>query len=273
MALRGPQWLRSLLHLEFFESCHQHTSEVANYFCLDCYEVACPSCSAKHDGHRLLQIRRYVLQSVVKQTELDKLVDVTGIQTYTTNSALVVFLNEKEPEPSKSKATGGSKKLPKTQKAAADGNKCEHCQKALQGGNNYCCLACKVKALERGPGLAPYLRRCTSLPTFLIAPSSPTGGCLKRSYSDVALRSGEKRQDLFICKSGSSDDVSMSGGEGGGDSAGSDMAASKKRSKSSEEEEDADLAELELPQSPTSVLRTPYSGNRRKGCPKRAPLW
>ncbi|KAG6485560.1 hypothetical protein ZIOFF_054120 [Zingiber officinale] len=147
-----PRWLEVMLAEKFFNSCMIHETSKKNeknIFCLDCCSSFCPQCLPPHRPHRLLQVRRYVYHDVVRVDDLEKLIDCSSVQSYTTNSAKVVFLNERPP----SRPFRGS------------GNACLSCYRPLQDPYLFCSLACKVKELlQNEGGLWKELRECEYLP-------------------------------------------------------------------------------------------------------------
>ncbi|MQM22112.1 hypothetical protein Taro_055160 [Colocasia esculenta] len=95
------------------------------------------------------QIRRYVYQDVVRVDDLGKLIDCEFVQSYTTNSAKVVFINER----------------PQTRPFRASANICITCDRSLQEPYLFCCLSCKVKHLLKTEGaLSRHLYECDFLP-------------------------------------------------------------------------------------------------------------
>nr|POE45175.1 hypothetical protein CFP56_25315 [Quercus suber] len=106
-AMLVPSWLESLLSSDFFSVCSSHKDSPrseCNMFCLDCQDDAfCFYCrSTRHKDHPVIQIRRSSYHDVVRVTEIEKVLDISGVQTYVINSARVLFLNER-PQP---KTTG-----------------------------------------------------------------------------------------------------------------------------------------------------------------------
>ncbi|XP_072995315.1 protein RGF1 INDUCIBLE TRANSCRIPTION FACTOR 1-like [Typha latifolia] len=99
-----PPWLEALLTTQFFATCPDHADAArseSNLFCLDCPAAAafCFYCrSRSHSSHRVIQIRRSSYHDVVRVSEVERSLDVSGVQTYVINSARVVFLNER-PQP------------------------------------------------------------------------------------------------------------------------------------------------------------------------------
>ena len=81
------------------------------------------------------QIRRSSYHDVVRVSEVEDVLDITGVQTYVINSARVLFLNER-PQPRGAGAAAG--------KAAA--SPCKICGRALLDPFRFCSLGCKVPA-------------------------------------------------------------------------------------------------------------------------------
>ncbi|CAI9759444.1 unnamed protein product [Fraxinus pennsylvanica] len=133
-----PQWLEVLLGEKFFNTClvHEYVKKnEQNSFCLDCCISLCTHCLPSHQCHRLLQIRRYVYQDVLRLKDADKLIDCSFVQvkssfyiSYTTNSAKVVFLNRR----------------PITRHFKTSGNFCVICDRNLQEPYLFCSISCKV---------------------------------------------------------------------------------------------------------------------------------
>ncbi|KMZ63261.1 hypothetical protein ZOSMA_41G01050, partial [Zostera marina] len=90
-----PPWLEPLLTSPFFTICRSHDDSPRserNMFCLDCPSATafCFYCrSTSHLGHRTIQIRRSSYHDVVRVSEIQKVLDIGGVQTYVINSARV----------------------------------------------------------------------------------------------------------------------------------------------------------------------------------------
>ncbi|KAE9622068.1 putative transcription repressor PLATZ family [Lupinus albus] len=149
-----PRWLQVLLKDKFYNTCIIHEEEKKNekkVFCLDCCISLCLHCLSPHRSHRLLQIRRYVYNDVVRLDDAAKLIDCTSVQSYYTNSAKVVFLNQR----------------PQTRNLRGSTNSCSTCYRSLQHPFHFCSLFCKVNHLIRTRGsLSGYLYECNYMPLF-----------------------------------------------------------------------------------------------------------
>ncbi|GER45420.1 PLATZ transcription factor family protein [Striga asiatica] len=124
-----PPWLEKLLATNFFSVCRTHVDAArseCNMYCLDCNAGAfCFYCrSSKHRDH---QIRRSSYHDVVRVSEIQRVLDISGVQTYVINSARVLFLNER-PQPKAGKAVS---------------HVCQICGRSLLDTFRFCSLGCK----------------------------------------------------------------------------------------------------------------------------------
>ncbi|XP_043699279.1 protein RGF1 INDUCIBLE TRANSCRIPTION FACTOR 1 [Telopea speciosissima] len=137
-SMRVPPWLESLLTTSFFAVCRIHGDAArseCNMYCLDCNgDAFCFYCrSSRHKDHRVIQIRRSSYHDVVRVAEIQKVLDISGVQTYVINSARVLFLNER-PQPKSGKGVS---------------HICEICSRSLLDPFRFCSLGCKLVAIKR----------------------------------------------------------------------------------------------------------------------------
>ncbi|RDX72555.1 hypothetical protein CR513_47953, partial [Mucuna pruriens] len=262
-----PRWLQVLLSEKFYNACIIHEEakkNEKNVFCLDCCISLCPHCLSPHRPHRLLQvllskfykkckqtqrksipsselIRRYVYHDVIRLDDAAKLIDCTSVQSYTTNSAKVVFLNQR----------------PQTRNFRGSGNFCSTCDRSLQDPYHFCSLSCKINYIIRTTGsLCGYLFECNYLPL-------PESG----------LDDGLMTPDSVLEPAGSVRTSSGSGGYGGVDCrttlacTATTEIVRKKRTGGS-----AIRPPCRPACSPVSEISAGLM-NRRKGNPQRAPLY
>ncbi|EES04603.1 uncharacterized protein LOC8077185 [Sorghum bicolor] len=131
MGMAPAGWVAGLVAESFFVACPAHESRKKNernIFCLACCASICPHCAPAHRHHPLLQVRRYVYHDVVRLGDLEKLIDCSCVQSYTINSAKVIFL----------------KPRPQSRPFKGSGNICLTCDRILQEPFHFCSLSCKV---------------------------------------------------------------------------------------------------------------------------------
>ncbi|KAF9613969.1 hypothetical protein IFM89_014162, partial [Coptis chinensis] len=241
-----PQWLSAILGEKFFSPCMVHENvkkNEKNIFCFDCCTSICPHCLPPHRSHRLLQIRRYVYHDVIRLDDLEKLIDCDFLQCYITNSAKVVFINQR----------------PQSRPFRGSGKVCSTCRRSLQDPYRFCSLACKVSHLvKREGGVARHLYECEYLP--LSEEESLCDNDVEQMTPDSVLESPTSM-------------LTSSGSSGGGSvgcrtlacTATTDFVIKKKRSNLS-----ASRNSSRPTCSPASEIALTL--NKRKGNPNRAPF-
>ncbi|KAF7825341.1 tRNA-intron endonuclease [Senna tora] len=243
-----PRWLQVLLTEKFYNACIIHEDakkNEKNVYCLDCCISLCPHCLAPHRSHPLFQIRRYVYHDVIRLDDAAKLIDCTSVQSYTTNSAKVVFLNQR----------------PQTRNFRGSGNFCSTCDRSLQDPYQFCSLSCKIDYLMRTTGgLAGHLFECKFFP-----------------FSDSGLDEGFIMTPESVLEPvGSNRTSSGSGGHGGVDCRALACTATTevvRKKRTSGGGGSANRTGCRAVCSPAPEISVGGLMNRRKGTPQRAPLY
>ncbi|XP_047316544.1 protein RGF1 INDUCIBLE TRANSCRIPTION FACTOR 1-like [Impatiens glandulifera] len=139
-----PPWLEPLLKTSFFSICQNHGNSCRsekNMYCLECNDGSfCSNCrTSNHKDHQVIQIRRSSYHDVVRVSEIQKVLDINGVQSYVINSARVLFLNERP--------------QPKTQPISSVHNynnyACNVCGRSLLDTFTFCSLGCKVVGMKK----------------------------------------------------------------------------------------------------------------------------
>ncbi|XP_058086387.1 protein RGF1 INDUCIBLE TRANSCRIPTION FACTOR 1-like [Magnolia sinica] len=243
-----PHWLEALLGEKFFNPCLIHETvkkNEKNIFCLDCSTSICSHCLSPHRSHRLLQIRRYVYHDVIRLDDMEKLIDCSFVQSYSTNNAKVVFLNQR----------------PQSRPFRGSGNICTTCDRSLQDPYIFCSLACKVHYLvKKEGGLSKYLYECEFLPLR-------ESGCYEFENGQMTPDSILDSPDSFGTSSGSGS--SASGGVGCRTLVCTATTEFVKKKRSSVS---GSRTAFRGTCSSATESSAPHM-NRRKGTPNRSPLY
>ncbi|XP_050387126.1 protein RGF1 INDUCIBLE TRANSCRIPTION FACTOR 1 [Argentina anserina] len=194
-----PPWLAVLLSEKFFNACivHEERKNEKNSYCLDCCISFCPHCFTHHQSHRLLKIRRYMYQDVIKLDDASKLIDCALVQSYTSNSAKVVFLNRRSNIKSCCQGSG---------------NVCSTCDRSVKDSCHYCSISCKIDhVIKTKGGLSRLINHeCNfmSLPEHalddaLLTPNSvlEPAGSVRTSSTSVRTSSGSVGYGELGCMS------------------------------------------------------------------------
>ncbi|PAN04259.1 hypothetical protein PAHAL_1G052800 [Panicum hallii] len=248
-----PGWVAGLVAESFFVACpahENHKKNERNIFCLACCASICPHCAAAHRHHPLLQVRRYVYHDVVRLGDLEKLIDCSYVQTYTINSAKVIFL----------------KPRPQSRPFKGSGNVCLTCDRILQEPFHFCSLSCKVDHVTMQGGdlfntLQYYGGGATTDPDHLAFPQFEN---LRVDGSDL---DDDTDGGQITPNSTLEDPTQQYGNGGGGGGASSDNCDTRavggaRRSEAGKRKKGGGF----FPQIVLSL------GNRRKGAPHRSPL-
>ncbi|KAG4158831.1 hypothetical protein ERO13_D02G141100v2 [Gossypium hirsutum] len=134
-----PPWVIVMYNSVFFNNCVHHPNEKkkeVDKFCIDCLQSFCSHCLPSHAFHKHIKIRRYIYSDVINRQDLCELFNCSGIQTYLTKKAKVLFLKQRTQS--------------HQQQSSSRDYKCSICGKTLQDNTSlYCSIACKVLNIYR----------------------------------------------------------------------------------------------------------------------------
>ena len=134
-------------------------------------------------------------QDVVRAVDINSIIDVGSVQAYIINQAKVVFLNAR-PQ-AKINADSNHTEAAET---------CRNCSRNLRDGFLYCCLACKVEAIDKGLDVATGSSDQPSLEPYIPGPTK-FGSAVFRSKGAAPKANVPKKRDVSdINEPGSSSD-------------------------------------------------------------------
>jgi hypothetical protein len=194
------------------------------------------------------QIRRSSYHDVIRVSEIQKVLDITGVQTYIINSARVVFLNER-PQPRPGKGVT---------------NTCEVCERSLLDTFRFCSLGCKVR--DAAPISPCSIHSCLprsrmfdwqqhcDVPLRHPAQIVGTSGEFRIRKKHAAIKRKKRPQHKVGAAAAASDSE--------GDSSTSTSGGSDKSS----------VVQSFTPSTPPATANSFRAGKRRKGVPHRSPF-
>ncbi|KAE9587972.1 hypothetical protein Lal_00002697 [Lupinus albus] len=148
--MKVPEWVEHVLSSTFFSACEIHTKHrnECNKYCIDCTDDAfCSHCvPTSHKGHHVIQIRRSSYEECVRVEDLQKALDINGVQTFVINSAKVIFLNKRGRCVSQTKNNGGGNLRNNLCKNTTE---CMTCQRTLLEPFCFCSIECKFEWIKK----------------------------------------------------------------------------------------------------------------------------
>ncbi|XP_050879496.1 uncharacterized protein LOC127083247 [Lathyrus oleraceus] len=243
-------WLEKLLSITtFFTVCKMHPDEPkneCNMFCLECNDNPfCGSCIASdHKDHHVIQIRRSSYNEAIKTSDIYKLVDILGIQTYIINSFTVVFINKRDRSQPKRNNVGKFGYM--------SDSLCKICKKSLVDPTYFCSLACKFASIKKDGGFSVSAKEKKELEALLEK-------SIKATLSkEKASKSSKQNQKRKLDEAGVAEE--------------NDQEKEEKEEDTKNVGEDDNNKESVIPVNPPPISkRKPNS--RRKGIPHRAPFF
>lgn len=142
-------WIKSLVATTFFQPCPDHQCcqrNEAHYYCIACSsdtQGMCEHCLPEHSkacGAYPFQTYRYMYNDVVRASDVNSLIELSGIQLYNANGHLAAHLRQR-PAPARSPVNFS--------------NACSWCSRKQDSRYKWCCLECKMRDLGLLEGATP----------------------------------------------------------------------------------------------------------------------
>ncbi|PIA42538.1 hypothetical protein AQUCO_02000173v1 [Aquilegia coerulea] len=171
----GVPWLKPMIKANYYIPCEVHadmSKSECNMFCVDCMgNPFCSHCLVHHKDHHIVKIRRYEEHNIINVNEVQKYMDISGVQTCSINCEKSVYLNDTPLRKFKS----GTKT-------------CKNCSQRVHYRFRFCSLRCKIE------------RRNLKLPNTEET-SRPATGCEKQQQVDgqqLIVVEGEMENDVGL---------------------------------------------------------------------------